>query len=94
MGTVSGADAAVEIARHRADALSLAQASAKKENQDGVTAANTLIAQIDQQITNHNTATPPGTTAVVDNTVVEAESTRALQQRFGLPGERPTDTYT
>ena len=94
-GNVSREDAATEVARHRADALSLSQASSAQNNAEAVNAANELIRQIDQQITVHNSAPAvAGTVRTLDRPTVETESTRTLQTRFGSAGGRPTDTYT
>jgi len=88
-GTINSDDAARALSTHRADLLTLAQASTDAKNSAGVTEANAALAAIDQALTTYSTsaaAMTPGRSLGVDE--VQTSSSIAFQGRMGGAGSR------
>lgn len=90
-GALTQDEASRQIAAHRADALTLAQASTDQKNVAGATAAQALIDHIDGAMTAYNSsaaAMTPGRS--VDVSFIETQSSTTFQSRMGGAGARST----
>lgn len=90
-GALTQDEASRQIAAHRADALTLAQASTDQKNVAGATAAQALIDHIDGAMTAYNSsaaAMTPGRS--VDVSSIETQSSTTFQSRMGGAGARST----
>lgn len=86
-GSTDRAKALDELAQHRADILSLAQASTDQKNTEGVEATRDLSSQVEALL---SAASAAGTISTAEKTALDDSSTKIFQDRFGSPGNRTT----